>query len=119
MNAAELRTLCLSLPGATETIQWGDNRVFKVAGKMFAISGADADSMYTLKADPLRFLELSDQPGIRPAPYLARHRWIQVDPGAYPLPDADLEALVRESYDLVFAKLTKKLQREVRPDPDD
>lgn len=118
VNAAELRTLCLSLPGTTETVQWGDNHVFKVAGKMFAISGPDAQSMYSLKADPLRFLELSDQPGIRPAPYLARHKWIQVDPQTCPLPSADLEMLVRRSYELVFAKLTKKLQREIRPDPD-
>ena len=115
MNAAELRTLCLSLPGATETIQWGDNRVFKVAGKMFAVSGLDADSAFSIKADPARFLELSDQPGIQPAPYLARHKWIKVEPGACALPGADLEALIRQSYELVFAKLTKKLQREVRP----
>ena len=116
VNAEELRTLCLSLPAATETIQWGDNRVFKIAGKMFAISGTQADSMFSIKADPERFLELSDQEGIRPAPYLARHKWIQVDPAACALPSADLEALVRRSYELVFAKLTKKLQRKVRPD---
>ncbi len=116
MNAAKLRTLCLSLPGATETIQWGDNRVFKVAGKMFAISGSDAESLYSLKADPARFLELSDQPGVRPAPYLARHKWVQVDPARCSLPSADLEALVKQSYELVFAKLTKKLQREIRPE---
>lgn len=119
MNAAELRTLSLSLPGATETIQWGDNRVFKIAGKMFAISGSAADSMYSIKADPERFLELSDQQGIRPAPYLARHKWVQIDPATCALPSADLEALVRQSYELVFAKLTKKRQREIRPAPAD
>ena len=117
MNTAELRIICLSLPGATETIQWGDNHVFKVAGKMFAISGPDAESPFSIKADPARFLELSDQPGIQPAPYLARHKWIKVEPLACSLPNADIEALVRQSYELVFAKLTKKLQREVRPDP--
>ena len=119
MNAVELRTLCLSLPGATETIQWGDNRVFKVAGKMFAVSGTEAESAFSFKADPARFLELSDQPGIRPAPYLARHKWVQVEPRACTLPSGDLETLVRESYELVFAKLTRKLQREVRPGPED
>ena len=101
MNAASLRTLCLSLPGATETIQWGDNRVFKVGGKMFAISGYEADSLYSIKVADDRFLELSDLPGFKPAPYLARARWVQVD-------------LVREGYEIIFAKLTKKLKREIR-----
>ncbi|MDJ0939152.1 MAG: MmcQ/YjbR family DNA-binding protein [Woeseiaceae bacterium] len=115
MNAAELRKLCLSLPAASETIQWGDNRVFKVGGKMFAISGYDADSLYSFKVDDERFLELSDLPGFRPAPYLARAKWVQVDVGECPLPSEHLEDLVRDAYEIVFSKLTKKLQRQIRP----
>lgn len=117
MNAAELRTLCLSLPGATETIQWGDNRVFKVGGKMFAISGYEPDSLYSIKVDDARFLELSDLPGIRPAPYLARAKWVQVNVSECPLPSGHIEDLVRDGYEIIFLKLTKKLQREIRPDP--
>lgn len=116
MNAAELGSLCLSLPGATETIQWGDNRVFKVGGKMFAISGYEADSLYSFKVDDARFLELSDLPGIRPAPYLARAKWVQVNVDECPLPPEHLEDLVRDGYEIIFSKLTKKLKREIRPD---
>ena len=115
MNAAELKTLCLSFPGATETIQWGDNRVFKVGGKMFAISGYEPDSLYSIKVDDDRFLELSDLPGFRPAPYLARARWVQIDVNECPFPSEHLEDLVRDAYEIIFAKLTKKLQREIRP----
>lgn len=118
MNAAQLRTLCLSLPGATETIQWGDDRVFKIGGKMFAVSGLGDDSLYSFKVDDDRFLELSDLPGFKPAPYLARAKWVQVDPAASMLPSEHLEDLVREAYKIIFSKLTKKAQREISPGTD-
>ncbi|HEX5787865.1 MAG TPA: MmcQ/YjbR family DNA-binding protein [Woeseiaceae bacterium] len=114
MNAAELQSLCLAFPGATENIQWGNDRVFKVGGKMFACSGVDAGSTYSFKVDDERFLELTDCPGVVPAPYLARAKWVQVDPARCRLPAAELESLVRHSYDLVVAKLPKKLQRELQ-----
>lgn len=69
MNANQLRTLCMQFPGATEQIQWGNDRVFKIGGKMFACSGLKKDSLYSFKAGD-RFLELTDLPGIIPAPYL-------------------------------------------------
>lgn len=106
----------MALPGATEDIQWGDDRVFKIGGKMFACSGLNKDSSYSFKVDDRRFLELTDLPGVAPAPYLARAKWVQVDPAACTLPDGDLEALVRVSYDLVLGKLPKKTQKTIRPD---
>ena len=54
MNAADMQKLSLSFCGATETIQWDDDRVFKVAGKMFAASGMEADSDYSFKVDDAR-----------------------------------------------------------------
>lgn len=104
----------MSLPGATEIIQWGDDRVFKVGGKMFACSGLTEDSRYSFKVDDDRFLELTDMQGINPAPYLARARWIQIEPRDCKVPDRDLLDLIRNSYALVFAKLTKKAQREIQ-----
>lgn len=113
MDAAALRSLCLGLPGCTETLQWGDDRVFKVGGKMFAVSGDDPDSGYSFKVDPDRFLELTDLPGISPAPYLARHKWVQVDPASCDLPSRELADLVERSYELVLSRLPKKRQREI------
>ena len=103
----------MSLPGATETIQWGDDRVFKIGGKMFACSGLTVDSLYSFKVDDERFLELTDLEGVRPAPYLARAKWIQLNPAECRIPDADIKALVRNSYALVFAKLPKKTQKAI------
>ena len=115
MNADEFSDICRSLPAATETIQWGDNRVFKVGGRMFAITGSATDSLYSFKVADERFLELSDLPGFRPAPYLARARWVQVDPAACDLPDAEIEALLHDAWEIIFGRLTKKLQRQIRP----
>jgi len=115
MNSNELRKLCMSLPETTETIQWDDDRVFKIGGKMFACSGLDADSRYSFKVDDHRFLELTDLAGVRPAPYLARAKWIQIDPSECNLSKKELTSLVRNSYELVFGKLPKKTQKLLMP----
>lgn len=113
MNADELGEICLSLPAAIVNVQWDDDRVYKVGGKMFAASGLDTDSLYSFKVDDHRFLELTDLPGVRPAPYLARAKWVQIDPSACVLDDGELEDLIRHSYELVFGKLTKKVQKSL------
>ena len=107
------------MPGTCETIQWDDDRVFKVGKKMFAVSGLEEDSRYSFKVDDERFLELTDQAGIAPAPYLARARWVQVDPSACVLSDDEIETLVRRSWELVFSKLTKKEQARIEASGDD
>ena len=96
MTPAALRKLCKSFPGATEQIQWEKDRVFKVGGKMFFCSGLKPESRYSFKVDDERFLELTDQPGIVPAPYLARASWVQIDPANCCLPDSARRALTRK-----------------------
>jgi len=110
MNADELQKLCLSLPGAILSIQWGNDRVYKVGGKMFACSGEETDSAYSFKVEEHRFLELTDIDGVRPAPYLARAKWIQIHPDSCAFPDERLAELVRRSYTLVFDRLPKKVR---------
>lgn len=80
---------------------------------MFLVSDLDPRGMYAFKCDDETFAELSEQIGIRPAPYMARAKWVQIDPAECRLTDAELEALIRNSYSTVFAKLTKKAQREI------
>lgn len=105
----------MTLPAATETIQWGDDRVFKIGGKMFACSGLAADSKFSFKVDDDRFLELTDVEGVKPAPYLARAKWVQIDPALCKLPHEDLAGLIRNSYQLVFGRLPKKTQNVLNP----
>ena len=94
---------------------WDDDRVFKVGGKMFYAADASDDpaGKFSFKVANERFLELTDQPGVAPAPYLARAKWVQIDPLSCKLSTQELETLVKSSYELVFAKLTKKLQRSI------
>ena len=112
---SQLESACRALPGATEEILWDNDRVFKVGGKMFYAADASDDpaGKFSFKVADERFLELTDQPGVVPAPYLARAKWVQIDPLSCKLSGQELEALVRSSYELVFAKLTKKLQRSI------
>lgn len=108
MNVDWLRDLCLSFPHATEQVQWGYDLVFKVGGKMFAITPLEPAPVWlTFKASEESFVDLTERPGIIPAPYLARAKWVALETrGA--LPPDELAQLLRLSYDLVFAKLPVK-----------
>ncbi len=112
MDSKALRKHCMTFPGATEQIQWENDRVFKIGGKMFACSGLNSDSLYSFKAGE-RFLELTDLPGIVPAPYLARAKWVQIDPATCKLSSAELKDLVYGSYRQVLEKLPKKTQAAI------
>jgi predicted DNA-binding protein (MmcQ/YjbR family) len=108
MNVDQLRKLCLSFPGATEQIQWCDDLLFKVGGKMFAVTRLEPAKVWlSLKANPENFAELTERPGVIPAPYLARAKWIALE-SQDALPDPEIAQLVRESYELVLAKLPRK-----------
>ncbi len=108
MDIEWVRQFCLALPHSTETIQWGDNLVFKVAGKIYAIAALEpGDSWLSFKCTPEMFGELTDRPGIIPAPYLARANWVALETGNA-LPRSEIKRLLRTSYDLVFEKLPKK-----------
>ena len=111
MTLDQIRNVCLYLPGTTEQIQWGDDLVLKVAGKMFLVTGLEPGSGHSFKCEEETYHELTELPGIRPAPYLARARWIQIDPTECRLNNDEVERLIRQSYDLVVAKLPKKTQR--------
>jgi predicted DNA-binding protein (MmcQ/YjbR family) len=113
MNIDQLRKLCLSFPGATEQIQWGDDLLFKVGGKMFAVTPLEPARLWlSLKANPEDFAEITERPGIIPAPYLARAKWIAIE-SPETLPQSEVEALLRKSYDLVAAKLPRTVRESL------
>jgi predicted DNA-binding protein (MmcQ/YjbR family) len=101
-----LRAYCLSFPSATESLQW-ESLVFKVAGKIFAIAALEPDRyILSIKCAEEKFAEMIECPGIAPAPYLGRAKWIAFE-SEDALPHKQLRAMIRESYDLVFAKLPR------------
>jgi predicted DNA-binding protein (MmcQ/YjbR family) len=61
----------------------------------------------SFKASPENFYELTECPGIIPAPYLARAQWVALETKEA-LSPAELSVLVRDSYDIIVAKLPRK-----------
>ena len=114
MDIESVRAHCLSFPHVTEKVQWGNDLVFKIGGKMFAVTVLEGASKYCLsfKCAPEKFTELIEQDGIDPAPYSARYHWVALQRFDV-LSEKELKALLRNSYDLVLAKLPKKLKTQL------
>lgn len=110
MDIDWVRNFCMKMPHATESLQWGDDLIFKVGGKMFAaLVLVPAKVWLSFKCAPEEFVELSERPGIIPAPYSARYHWVALQTRDA-LASTELERLLRNSYELVFAKLPRKTQ---------
>ncbi len=115
MTYDEYNAFCESLPATTYVMQWGGSHVWKVGGKVFAIGGwVEEEAGFTFKVSEISFEILKDEPGLRPAPYLASRgfKWIQhyAQPG---LADGELQDYLRESHRIVGLGLSKKKQREL------
>lgn len=114
MKIADVEKFLLTLPHATLSVQWGNDHVYKIAGKMFAVVGND-DKTYSgmsFKATEESFRILTELPGITPAPYLARAHWVALDKPTR-LPAKELKAYLTRAHAIVAAGLPKKTQREL------
>jgi len=111
MRYADLTKHLLSLPGATLSIQWGDEHVFKVGGKMFAAMRPKTSKPHGIwfKTDEVSFHVLTKTRGITPARYLARAHWVSVDRLGR-LSDKELKAYLTRAHALVASGLTRKLR---------
>lgn len=114
MSFDAIREYCLSLPHVTERVQWDNDLLLCIGGKMFTVMALDAAAPYriSLKCTPEEFAELTERENIDPAPYVARYHWVALKSfGA--LPQAELKRLVRDSYEMVKGKLPKKILAEL------
>jgi len=100
------------LPGSTSDIKWEEHLVFSVATKMFVIFTMPDGFPFSLKVEPGWAEILTQMEGVIPAPYLARHGWLQVQ-DSKALSEEQMHDLIRDSYRLVTAKLSKRRQREL------
>jgi predicted DNA-binding protein (MmcQ/YjbR family) len=112
MNIDSIRNYCLSLPHATEDIQWGNDLLFRISGKIFAAMNLDPPHSLTFKCTPERFDELIEFEGIIPAPYTARNKWVMLE-RLDALNDSEIKRLIKDSYEMIFSKLPKKTQAEL------
>ena len=109
MNADDLRRCCLGKPGALEDFPFGEQvSVFKVAGKMFALSDLDGMPLeVSLKCDPELAQALRAQhPAIRAGYHLNKRHWNTVTMDGT-IDDDEIEEMIQDSYDLVVASLTR------------
>lgn len=116
MTYEDFNDFCGALPATTHVVQWGGSHVWKVGGKVFAIGGWDTGGAahFTFKTSQISYEILKDEPGCRPAPYLASRgmKWIQRTDDQS-LSDDDLRDYIRQSHRIVSLGLTKRKQKEL------
>jgi predicted DNA-binding protein (MmcQ/YjbR family) len=114
VNYAGIETFCMSLPGATKSIQWGSDHVYKVGGKMFAMMGSPEIRPQTIsfKAGDASFDILTKAKDIIPAPYLARAKWVNLRK-LNALNTKELKAYLARAHALVAEGLSKKKRAEL------
>lgn len=108
MDVDGIRKHCLSFPHTMEMVEWGADLVFKVDGKMFAVTPLEvAPVRLSFKCTPENFLELCERPAIIPAPYMARAQWVALET-LNAVSESELRDLLTQSYQLVWERLAKK-----------
>ena len=114
MNIEEFRDYCLGKKGVTEETPFGpDVLVFKVMNKMFALSGIDEFKYINLKCDPDKSIDLREHyHAIQPGYHMNKKLWNSVYVND-DVPDQMVYEMIDESYELIVASLTKKLQKEL------
>ncbi|MFN2437816.1 MAG: MmcQ/YjbR family DNA-binding protein, partial [Chitinophagaceae bacterium] len=111
MDIDQLRSYCLSLPAVVEDIKWGNDLVFSVGTKMFCVAGLETPLKFSFKVKDEEFEEMSNSEGFMPAPYMARAKWVLVTKST--LSKKQYEHYIKQSYQLVKAKLTRKIKIEL------
>ncbi len=113
MNRDWVRNYCMSLPHATEGVQWQTALLFKIGGKMFAVMALEPAAVcLSFKCSREDFEDLIERAGIIPAPYLTRAKWVALE-SFDTMTRKELELQLKRAYELIFAKLPKKTQREL------
>ena len=114
MNIEEYRDFCLGLPGVTEDFPFDHKTlVFKVMGKMFALTDVDFFVSMNLKADPEYSIDLRERySGINPGYHMSKKHWNTIDTDGS-VDDELMYKLIKDSYDLVVSGLTRKLKEEL------
>jgi len=115
MNIEEYRDFCLSFPVTTEALPFDEKTlVFKVAGKMFALTDLDKFASINLKCDPEKAVELREKyTSVQPGYHMNKKHWNTIIMDGE-MTDREIKSWIRHSYDLVVAKMPKKTRDELK-----
>jgi predicted DNA-binding protein (MmcQ/YjbR family) len=110
VSPGEFDAACHALPGVTAVVQWGVDQVYKVGGRIFAMAGPDGGVSF--KVSDIAYEALTESGRARPAPYLARAKWVRFD-ALESLEAAEVRDWLANAHALVAAKLTRAQRREI------
>src|SRR6187401_1518364 len=113
MNIEEIQNICRQFPGVTEDIKWEHDLVFSIGGKMFCVVGLDeSPTSASFKVLDEEFEEISNWPGFKPAPYVAKYKWVKIE-DINKMKKVDWKKYLQQSYELVRDKLSLKLRKQL------
>lgn len=113
MNIEQLQAICTQLPHVTEDIKWQNDLCFCIGGKMFCVVGLNQlPTSASFKVLEEEFEEMSTRTGIRPAPYVAKYKWVLVE-DISTLSVKEWQHYTAQSYKLVSQKLAPKIKKEL------
>lgn len=112
MDIEVLRSVCLAFPAVTEDVKWETNLCFCVGGKIFCIANLEPPHTFSFKVTGEEFDELSETDGFKPAPYLARAKWVLVVDSSK-LNKRDLKNYLQQSYDMIRTKIPKAQRKKL------
>jgi predicted DNA-binding protein (MmcQ/YjbR family) len=112
MNIENIQAICRKLTAVTEDIKWEHDLVFSVGGKMFSVVGLDqSPTSASFKVTDEEFEEMSNRPGFKPAPYVAKYKWVLID-DINKMNKKEWVHYLTQSYNLVKDKLSNKLKKQ-------
>src|ERR1043165_3542913 len=113
MNIEDIQTFCRKMVGVTEDIKWGHDLVFSIGGKMFCVVELEqVPTSASFKVKDEEFDELSGKPGFKPAPYVAKYKWVLLE-DITKMKKTDWNHYLKHSYELVKSKLPTKAKKQL------
>src|SRR5688572_11766801 len=113
MTIDDIQQICRELPAVTEDIKWENDLVFSVGQKMFCVVGLnESPTTASFKVTDEEFEEMCNRPGFKPAPYVAKYKWVWTE-DINNLKKAEWKKYLEQSHELVAKKLSVKLRKQL------
>ena len=113
MNIEDIQMICRNMKGVTEDIKWEHDLVFSIGAKMFCVLGLDqSPTSASFKVTDEEFEELSSRVGFKPAPYMAKHKWVLIEDIRL-MKKSEWQKYLTQSYNLVSDKLSAKSKKQL------
>lgn len=113
MDIEQLMEICAAMPHATHDIKWENHLCYSVGVKIFIIISLDTTPVTaSFKVDDDNFAAMSIMPSCKPAPYLARYKWIFTNDIAT-FSRNEWQGIIAIAYQLVYDKLSKKVKESL------